>query len=295
MSNLLASFLSAGNTLDVFQQALNVTQNNVGNSSTPGYAKQQLNLAAQPFDVAGGMAGGVAARGLDDSRDQYAEEEVQRQSQTLGRYSAQAQATGTIQSYFDVSGNGGVSAALNALFSSFSTWSTTPNDAGARQAVLAAAGNAADSIRGLANSLQQTSQQLDGQIGSTVSEINHLAGQIQQYNVQRLQQTQPDPGADANLHNTLDQLSALTNFTTLQQPDGTVTVLLGGASPLVMGSQLYGITNASTASDPPSAQVLDWQGRDITAETDGGQLGGLLDVRNRVLGGMQGTRSSRDR
>jgi flagellar hook-associated protein 1 FlgK len=289
MSNLLASFQLTGNTLDVFQQALDVTQNNVSNSSTPGYAKQTLNLAAQPFDITSGLAGGVAARGLEDSRDQYAEEDVQRQTQTLGYYSAQAQATGTIQGYFDVTGNGGVSAALNSLFQSFSAWSTTPNDSSARQAVLAAAGNVASAISGLATSLNQTSQNLDGQIGTTVSQINSLAAQIQQYNIQRAQSSTPDPGADANLHNALDQLAGLVNYTTINQPDGTVTVLVGGGSPLVVGSKLYQLTSGtSTATDPPSAQILDWQNKDITAETTGGQLGGLLDARNRVLGGMLG-------
>ena len=61
MPNLLASLSSAGNALDVFQQALTVIQNNVNNSSTPGYASQTLNITAQPFDVASGAAGGIAA------------------------------------------------------------------------------------------------------------------------------------------------------------------------------------------------------------------------------------------
>ena len=63
MSNLLTSLATAGHALDVYQQALNVVQNNITNSTTPGYATQSLNLASQPFDVASGLAGGVAAQG----------------------------------------------------------------------------------------------------------------------------------------------------------------------------------------------------------------------------------------
>src|ERR1035441_1834050 len=84
MSNLLASLRTSGNALAVFQDALGTIQNPIDNSSTPGYAKQQVNLEAQPFDMARGLAGGVAARGLDDSRNQFAEEEVRRQVNTLG-------------------------------------------------------------------------------------------------------------------------------------------------------------------------------------------------------------------
>ena len=57
MSNLLASLSTSGNTLDVFQRALDVVQNDVSNASTAGYAKQQINLTAMPFDIAGGLAG----------------------------------------------------------------------------------------------------------------------------------------------------------------------------------------------------------------------------------------------
>src|ERR1700722_13478315 len=104
MPSISSMLSTAGNALDVYQQALNVVQININNASTPGYATQSLNLEAQPLDVAGGLAGGVAGAGLDNSRDQYAEEQVQAQTQTLGQYTAQAQATGAIQSLFDTSG-----------------------------------------------------------------------------------------------------------------------------------------------------------------------------------------------
>jgi len=285
MSSLLAMMGATGNALDIFQQALGVIQNNVNNASTPGYATQSLNLEAMPLDVATGLAGGVAAAGLHNSRDQYAEEQLQQLTQALGQYTAQSQATGTIQSFFDASGNSGVSAALSALFQSFSAWSVTPNDPTAQQSVLDSAANVASAIRGLAGSLSQTGQQLDSSIGSTASQINSIAAQIQAYNVQRLNETTPDPGEDAQLYSALDNLSQLTNFTTVTQADGTVTVMLGGGSPLVIGSQQYAL---STASSPAGAQVLDSQGNDITSQITGGQLGGLLDSRNRVLGSMLG-------
>jgi flagellar hook-associated protein 1 FlgK len=271
--------------LDVYQQALSVVQNNVNNSSTPGYAAQSLNLEAMPLDVATGLAGGVTSAGLDNSRDPYAEEQLQQQTQTLGQYTAQAQSTGTIQSFFDASGNSGVSAALTALLQSFSAWSVTPDDPTAEQSVLASASTVASSIQGLASSLSQTSQQLDTSIASTASQINSIATQVQSYNEQRLTETTPDPGEDAQLYSALDNLSQLTNFSTVTQPDGTVSVILGGGSPLVEGSQQFAV---STTSSPAGVQILDSQGNDITSQITSGQLGGLLDSRNRVLGSMLG-------
>jgi flagellar hook-associated protein 1 len=298
MPNILASLTSAGNALDVFQQALTVTQNNVDNSSTPGYATQTLNIEAQPLVVTGGLTGGVAAHGLSDSRDAYAEEQVQQQTQTLGLYTAQAQTTGTLQSFFDVSGTGGVPAALNNLLSAFSNWSVTPNDATAEQNVLSNAQALASSINGLASSLSGAAQQMDTQIGSTVSQINSIATQIQQYNQGVLQNSTPDPGAEANLYSALDNLSQLTNFSTVTQPDGTITVMLGGGTPLVIGTQVNDLkssdqvaANATYPNAPASGVITDSNGDDVTSQITSGQLGGLLDTRNQVVGGLLGNAS----
>jgi flagellar hook-associated protein 1 FlgK len=299
MSNLLAMYSTASNSLDAFQSALSVVQNNVGNASTPGFAKQSLNLEAQPFDVASGLAGGVAARGLKDSRDVYAEDAVQTQVQSLGYYSAQAQGAGTIQSFFDVTGTSGVPAALNQLFQSFSAWSVSPSDGGARQNVLASASGVAAAVNGLASNLSQASQQIDTQIGSAVDQINGIAAQIQQYNTQKMQQagSASDPGADAQLYSSLQNLAQLTNFSTVTESDGTVTVMLAGGSPLVVGQNVYNLSSSTSVNtqpppvnpqSPPTAHILDAQGNDVTSQVTSGELGGLLDTRNRLLPSILG-------
>jgi flagellar hook-associated protein 1 FlgK len=295
MSSLIASMATAGNALDVYQQALTVVQNNITNSSTPGYATQSLNMVAQPLDVASGLAGGVAAQGLESSRDEYAEEEVRRQLQSLGKYETQTSGVSSIESLFDVTGNSGIPADLNNLYSSFSAWAASPNDASARQMVIANAGNLASDVHSLAGSLAQVSDDVESQIGSTVTQINQLAANIQQYNVERLQQGSSDPGSDANLHSSLEQLSELVDVSVINQPDGTVTVLMDGGSPLVVGTSQYSISSgqsvpsgAANPQSPPSSQILDSQGNDITSQIQGGKLGGLLDVHNRVLASLVG-------
>ena len=298
MSTSLTSALSnAGNALDVIQSALSVVQANVSNSSTPGYATQQLTLEAAPMDSVSGMGGGVMNGGVQSSADSYANSAVELQLQTLGLYTAQAQATGTLQSFFDVTGSTGVSSGLTSLFTAFSNWSASPDVASAQQNVLSAASAVAASISGLASSLQSTSAQLGQQVSSDVSQINSIAAQIKQYNIERQSSGQADPGSQAQLQSNLESLSSLVNFTAVTQPDGTVTVLIGNGTPLVMGDQQFSLSSdqtvvnnppAANPQSPPTSQILDSQGNDITADITGGQLGGLLDTRNRVLAGIIG-------
>ncbi len=291
MATLLSTLATAGQALDVYQRALTVVQNNITNSTTPGFATQTLNLEAQPFDSAGGLAGGVAARGVSSARDEYAEEEVRRQAQSLGYFQAQAQGTSSIDNLFDVSGSSGVPADLSALFQSFSAWSVSPSSATARQSVISSAGTLAGDVQSLATSLASVSGDIQGQIGSTVSQINQLTATIQQINAQTSQGVS-GPSSDALLTSSLQQLSTLVNIDTVSQAGGTVSVLLQGGSPLVVGDTQYsissGLAGAAGSSAPPSSQILDSQGHDITSQIQGGALGGLLNVSNSILPSLIG-------
>jgi len=61
MSNLLSLLISSSSTLDAYGRVLETAQNNVANASTPGYAKQRVELYALPFDPQSGSTGGVRA------------------------------------------------------------------------------------------------------------------------------------------------------------------------------------------------------------------------------------------
>ena len=298
MATITAALGNSANALNVIEQALSVIQNNVSNSSTPGYATEQVNLEALPIDSATTAGGGVASGGITTARDSYADAAVVQQLQTLGLYNAQAEGTGTVQSFFDVTGSSGVSAALNNLFTAFSSWSTSPDDPSTGQAVLSAAAGVATSISGLDSSLQQASSQIGQQINSTVDQINTLATQIQQYNVSvEHDGGTPDPASQAQLEANLESLANLVNFTSLTQANGTVTILVGGGTPLVMGNQQYSLSAGQSVStqptpanpdSPPTSHIYDSQGNEITANITGGTLGGELDTQNNVIAGVIG-------
>jgi len=289
MANILATLGSSAGALQAIDQLLQVTQNNVANASTPGYAKQSLVLEAMPFDLATGASGGVRAGQVESSRDQYAEQAVRSQTTLLGNAQQNISSLTSLQSLFDVSGQSGIPYALNNLFQSFSAWAQSPSDTVAQQTVLQQATSVATAFQqtaaGLASVQQNTEQQLQG----TVDQINQLVGQLQGDNRQTLQGANGDPAVDAQVNSTLEQLSQYANITALQQSDGTVTVLLNGQTPLLVGSQQYQISYQLAApANPvyaghPSAQITAADGTDITAQTTGGQLGALLNIRNTVL------------
>jgi flagellar hook-associated protein 1 FlgK len=147
MANILSSLISAANALGAFDQALNVTQNNVANAQTPGYANQTQLLNAMRFDPADGSTGGVSAGKVVSSRDQYAEQAVRQQNVLLGQAQQNVTSFTSLQSLFDISGNSGIPYALNNLFTSFSAWGQTPTDTDAQQAVINSAASLASAFQ----------------------------------------------------------------------------------------------------------------------------------------------------
>ena len=294
MGGLFSSLSNSVDALRSIESALAVTQNNVSNASTPGYARQVAQLESQAFNLPAGLTGGVKFGGTLSTQDEYANQAVRTQLSAQGYYTGESTPLATIQSLFDVTGQAGLTGSLNNLFQSFSAWAATPNTTSA-QAVLTQAQSVAQSFQAAASSLSQVTNNVNQQISSNVSQINTLTAAIQQANLAIQKNTTPDAGLDANLHASLESLSQLADITVSFAPNGTATVLLGGQTPLVIGAQQYTIqasfapTGTSTIPNAtPDARILDASGQDITSHISQGSLAGLLNVHNTVLASLQG-------
>ncbi len=288
--NLLASLEITAGALNAYDQVLAVVQNNVANSSTPGYAEQTQNLEPLPFDTSTGAMGGVQAGEVVSSRDQYAEQAVRSQTVLLGQAQQNVDSLTSLQSVFDITGQSGISAALNNLYSSFSAWAQTPTDSNAQQTVLTSASALAQAFQQTASDLDGVAQQTTGQIQDSVTQVNQLVGQLQGYNKQLLDGQTHDASLDAEVNSTLEQLSQYVDFSAMQQSDGSYEILMNGQTPLLVGDRQYQISyqpveaaDATYPNSPASAAILSSSGADITAATTGGQLGALLNVANTVL------------
>jgi flagellar hook-associated protein 1 FlgK len=288
MGGLFSSLNNSVEALRAIDSALAVAQNNVGNASTPGYADQVAELSSQAFNLSAGLGGGVQFTGTRSTANEYVNQAVQTQFSAQGYFNAQSSPLASIQSLFDVSGQTGLTGDLNALFQSFSAWSATPNTTTA-QAVLTQAQTVAQDFQAAATSLSQTTASVNQQISANVNQINTLATAIQTANV-AIQNDGgvPNAGLQANLEASLESLSQVANVTVSFASNGTATVLLGGQTPLVMGSQQFAIQAGSGSGDPPSATILDSNGQDVTSQITQGSLGGLLAVANNILPSIQG-------
>ncbi|MBI2679548.1 MAG: flagellar hook-associated protein FlgK [Candidatus Solibacter usitatus] len=297
MSDLFSALSNSANALQVFQRALTVVQNNVVNASSPGYAAQSLSLEAEPFQPNGGLPGGVTAGEIQSSRDEYSEQSVRQQFSALGTFEQKAQNLADLELNFNVSSDSGIPGALNKFFQTVSSWSVTPNSGASRQAVLDSAQQLTQAFQQAAANLTQATNSTTNQLQQNITHVNDLTSHLRIYNQQRLAGNLNDAGLDAQIHSTLEQLSEYVNITAINQANGSVTVLMGGQTPLVIGANQYNLqVSISTAAGAPAtvagglppARIIDAQGNDVTGMISQGKVAGLLDVRNNVLPSLAG-------
>jgi flagellar hook-associated protein 1 FlgK len=291
MSGLLTSIASAADALEAYNRVLEVTQNNVANANTPGYAKQTQTLETLPFDLSSGLLGGVTAGEVVSARDQYSEQAVRSATTGLGTANQNVQTLTSLQSVFDVTGDSGLPYALNNLFQAFSAWAQSPTGTVERQDVLEQASAVASAFQQTAGQLGQVRQDVETQLQQTVDTVNQLTAQLAGLNQQVASGGQNDAGLDAQVNSTLETLSQYVDITASKQPDGSTTVLLDGQTPLVLGTTQYQLTyQLAEPQDPPpdypqgppSASILSGD-NDVTSQIATGSLGALLDVENRVI------------
>ena len=280
MSGINDALVNSGNSLGTLERSLSVIQQNVGNASTPGYARQ---------DVVGAIdsLSDDAVTQTESSRDQFAEAAVRQQNSQFGYYDQLSSTLQAAQTNFPANADSGIPSAINNLFSSFSALATSPNDPTARQQVIAQAGQVALAFNTTAANLTSLEATTRQQISSEVENINHLAGLVQRFNVsnQANSANAKDPIADAKLNDTLEQLSEYGNVQALKQTDGSITLLLGGQTPLVVGQKQFPITADVTSG--VTAAIRDANGADITSEITGGRLSGSLAALNQSIPSYQ--------
>jgi len=282
MGNLMASLLASANAMRTFERSMGVVENNVANSSTPGYAKQRVTLLAEPFQIETGLPGGVTLGEAQSMRSEYAERTVRQYVGSQGRYSQQVTDFGRVEMLFDATGESGIPGALSDFFQSISSWSVAPNDQVARQSVIDQAGVVAQSFNQTAAGLMQASADMNSQATSVVGNINRLVGQVLEYNkeVRANASSANDAGLASTVNSTLEQLAEYTDFTAIKADDNSYTLFIGGQTLTLIGDRQYPVTASVSGQE---IRILDAQSRDVTDQIQGGRLASIIEVKNREI------------
>ncbi|MGO0121824.1 flagellar hook-associated protein FlgK [Desulfothermobacter acidiphilus] len=290
---MISTFLGLETTLRALmatQRSMETASHNIANASTPGYSRQRVELAASsaytiPSVMRPGMPGqlgtGVDIAEIKRVREEFLDRQWREENSRLGSWEAQRDALQKVELILNEPSPNGLGAALTSFFNSWQELSKNPESLAVRTAVIEEGKTLCETIRHLYDELQALQEDLDYRLKVGVDEVNTLAQQIADLNQQiaRSRAVGDNPNDLLDQRDLLlDKLSKWTDFTVQEQPDGQVTVLVGGQQ-LVNGSSynswqvVNGRVEWTPASPTSTTTPVDFQT---------GQLKGLLEVKNYV-------------
>jgi flagellar hook-associated protein 1 FlgK len=264
--------------LQVAERAIDVIGQNISNSSTPGYHRQSLNLAARLYD-------GVNGAGVQVQRVVRYEDALLR-SALLAAGSQSSLATARLDPENQVETmvtSAGLDTSLGNFFDSLTQLSSQPNDLTLRRTVLSNASELTGSLNQMVDGITQLQSELKTQVTSTITDIDGKAKAIADLN-QQISQVELNGNQANDLRDQRDQLiSDLSGLVDIRVTDqgGPVTILAAG-SPLVVGSQALTL---SVSTDPSGQLQVHGLDPATSLNVSGGTLGGLLQEHNQALPG----------
>jgi flagellar hook-associated protein 1 FlgK len=300
MATLNAAFNIATGALNADQAALNVVSNNVANANTAGYTRKVADFEENdPVTINGEVYGtGTTMTGAVSQRDLALERALQQQGQTASASASRLDALQQVESIFNegattdssssTADTSGISGDLSQFFDALSSLESSPDDTSLRQQVLTSATNLAGDFQSASSQLSTQQASLDQQTSGLVTQVNALTQSLAQLN-QEIQSTSPDGDAgtlEDQRQQDIQQLSQLVGIVQIQTEKNGIEITTSNGALLVSGDQSFTL---STASVSGSLQVYDSQGNDITTglTSGGGQIGGLLTVRNQDIPQVQ--------
>jgi flagellar hook-associated protein 1 FlgK len=288
MADLLSTSVSG---LLAFQQALDVTSNNIANASTPGYSVENANLKELPGQqTAGGYVGsGVTVDGITRSYSELLSQQVRSSQSGYSSLNTLATQAAQVDNLLSASSTG-ISSGLQSFVNAVQTLAASPSSSAARQALLSQAQALAQQLTGYDSQISQYDGTLEQQISGDVTQVNTLASGIASLNTQIANDLAGTGQAPNQLmdqrDNLIDQLSQYASVNTASEPNGMLDVYIGTGQALVTGGtaqQLSTLPNQYDASKFDIGITSGGGTADVTSEITGGELGGLLSTRTQVL------------
>ncbi|MDB5453228.1 MAG: flaN [Caulobacteraceae bacterium] len=281
---LSVSLKTATSGLLAAQTGLRAVSDNIANVNTPGYVRKTV---LQRPQVVNGVGMGVEITGVKRVTDQYLQLASLAAGSDASRWDVVSQYLDNAQALFgDPSSQSFFFNRLDDVYAAFATSADDPSSSLLRNQALSTVQDFLGESSRINEQIDQLGSTVDAQLVSNVDRANDLLGQINRLNndISRAQLIEQDASGSENIQTVLiDELATLMAVKVIPRAEGGVTIrsaegikLAGdGAATLTFNrtDSTRGYISA-TPSDGGAAQPIQF---------DGGEIRGLLDLRNETL------------
>lgn len=275
--------------LNAAQRALDTIGNNMANAATEGYHRQRLDLVPAYSSQAGSVVwgGGVDVAGVSRIMDILLEHEILRQQSSLGQTAQELATLQNIESAFgELSSGGSLNATIDEFFSALQALAAHPSQIIWQDQAVTAGEALAAQFRTLGEFFNKLELQIVLEAENTIDRINALINQISELN-SNIEAMEIRGGVANNLRDQRDQriseLSELAEVEVQSREHGVADVSVAGV-PVVIGSSAIELEVGLTEGNYIGVSAAGSQ--NYSTNMRGGQLGGLLLLRNEIVHGV---------
>ena len=282
------------------QTALQTTAHNIANKSTEGYSRQRVDLVTNLPIGEGKLRIGMGARAtmVNRTNNEYLEKQLEREGTSMGFLNARADMLGRVEQVYNEQVNKGLNHSMGLFFNTFRELSNNPESLATRTQVKESADNMTKDFHRMNNQLKEIQRDADFRIVIKVEEINQLTKEIATLN-EKVQSVEVS-GAPANDERDrrdalVKQLSEKVNIRYAEGKDGGIVITAGNTAVLVSGYSNMELKTGSTPAHDGKAEgnidifyhnTENSTPVNVTRQLHGGEIGGLLQVRDEVCNGL---------
>jgi flagellar hook-associated protein 1 FlgK len=289
MSGLFQGLEIAKRALLGHQTSMTTIGHNMANVSTPGYSRQRVELrSAYPIERGNLILGnGLDAQYIQHIRDNFLTNQYRRETKSLGEWTYREKALAQIEAFLNEPNEDTLSDYLNEFWNSWLDLSNNPESSAARSAVKTQANLLANAFHSLDGQFKSLREETDRDIVTRVGEINQLTREIASLNQQivgeELGASRANDLRDQRDY-LIDQLSQLVDVNTREKASGAAVVMIG-AMAVVDGSDSYDLATVDATEDNYIRHDIVLKGTSLRMKISGGELAGLIETRDKVIGG----------
>ncbi len=290
--SLFGSLQLAGNALQATQIGLQVVGNNIANANTPGYVRERTIYTPAPVQDIGNLTIGlgVEVAGIIQSVDKFVEARLRSASSDRAGAEVQEKTYRDLQAILAELTNTDISSALTDFVNSLGDVKDD-SDIGVRNLVVNSGITLAERVGSLNRSVLDLHKDFNTRVDGIAQEINALTEQISKLNLKIV--TSEGGGTSASeagglrsqRNIAIKQLAELTDIRVNERSTGSVNISVGGDLLVFEGTRRDVKSSITITDGLPSARIQ-FADNDNPFKTTGGELNGIYESRDSVVGGF---------
>jgi flagellar hook-associated protein 1 FlgK len=279
------------------QTALNTVSNNLSNSSNEDYSRQQVNMktmhplykpALNRESGAGQIGQGPTVASIERIRDEFIDKRIMEESSAMGHYDVRYKFLKQIEQVFNEPGQPTLKEKFDGFVRSWNDLALDPASPAAREALVTSSQNMLGFVKDHYGNLDKLRGHVDGLIREKASEINHMAKQIRDLNVEivKVEAMGDNPNDLLDKRDALlEDIAKITDIQVVRNDPDEIFVYMN-SRPLIQGTKISEIKVVNDPENNGMANLIWENGEPLSLGR--GELKALMEVRDKdVLGVMK--------